>query len=76
MKKVYSDAEEVKKCAMLGLQRVHDMTANDRRAAAAKVDLIFVRKKRYDMSGLELVYVNRETIENRKIGLVGNELVM
>ena len=64
MKKLSNDAEEVKKRAMSGLQRVHDLAANDRRAAAAKVDLIYVKKKRSDMGGLVSVYVNRETNEN------------
>ena len=72
MMRISSDAEVVKKRAMSGLQSVHDMAANDRRATAAKADLISVRKKRSNSSGLEPVYVNRETIENRTIVLVEN----
>ena len=64
MKKLSSDVKEVKKRVMSSLQRVHDMAANDRRAATAKADLISVRKKWSDMSGPEPVYVNRETYKN------------
>ena len=64
MKKLSSDIEEVKKRVMSSLQRVHNMAANDRRAATAKADLISVRKKWSDMSGPEPVYVNRETYKN------------
>ena len=64
MKKLSSDIEEVKKRVMSSLQRVHDMTANDRRAATAKADLISLRKKWSDMSGPKPVYVNRETYKN------------
>ena len=67
MKKGSSDPEEVKR-AMSGLQRVHDLAANDWRAVTAKADLISVRKKRSDMSGIELAHVNRETKENRNAG--------
>ena len=68
MKKFSSDVEEVKKRVMSSLQRVHDMATNDRRATTAKADLISVRKKWSDMSGPELVYVNRETYKNRNTG--------
>ena len=68
MKKLSSDVEEVKKRVMSSLQRVHDMAANDRRAATVKADLISARKKRSDMSGPESVYVNYDTYKNRNTG--------
>ena len=55
---------------MSGLQCVHDLAANYQRATAAKADLISVRKKRSDLSGIEPVHVNQEANENGKIVLV------
>ena len=65
MKHHSSEADEVKKRALTGLQRLHDMVAIERRATTR--DDLIVRKKWSEVSDVEPTIVNQGLGEKRSV---------